>query len=121
MRGVYLVIIGILSLLASVLWKKATDSKASEKAGKAVSQAREETARAELEARTAETEKSLAQDVTPVAVGLASEKAKAEAEYLTMTRELEAARMVNDVETAMRIESELARKALERGASEIKR
>ena len=121
MRGVYLVIIGILSLLASVLWKKATDSKASEKAGKAVSQAREETARAELEARTAETEKSLAQDVTPVAVGLASEKAKAEAEYLTMTRELEAARMVNDVDTAMRIESELARKALERGASEIKR
>lgn len=119
MKGVYLVIIGILSLLTSVLWKKATDKKASEKAGKAVSQARSETATAELEAKTAETEKSLTQDVTPVAVGLASEKAKAEAEYQALSRELEAARMVNDVDAAMRIESELARRALEKGAKEI--
>lgn len=119
--GTCYALICILLLVVPVLWKKATDDKASQKASKAVSQARSETAEAEMKAETAKAEKEISQEIAPVAAELAAEQAKTQAEYLAMTRELEAARMVNDVDTAMRIESELARKALERGASEIKR
>lgn len=119
--GVGFTIIGVLVLLLSVLWKKATDAKASDKASKAVSEARAETARAQAETKAAETEKTLSQAVTPVAAGLAASQAQAEAEYNIVSRELEAARRNNDMDAVMRIASDLAKKALEMGAREIER
>lgn len=119
--GVGFTIIGVLVLILSVLWKKATDAKASDKASKAVSEARAETARAEVRTQTAETEKKLSQAVTPVAAGLAASRAQAEAEYNIVSRELEAARRNNDMDAVMRIASDLAKKALEMGAREIER
>ena len=108
-------------LILSVLWKKATDAKASDKASKAVSEARAETARAQAETKAAETEKKLSQAVTPVAAGLAASQAQAEAEYNIVSRELESARRNNDMDAVMRIASDLAKKALEMGAREIER
>ena len=119
--GVGFTLIGVLVLILSVLWKKATDVKASDKASKAVSEARAETARAQAETKAAETEKKLSQAVTPVAAGLAASQAQAEAEYNIVSRELEAARRNNDMDAVMRIASDLARKALEMGAREIER
>lgn len=119
--GVGFTIIGVLVLLLSVLWKKATDAKASDKASKAVSEARAEKAQAEVRTKAAETEKTLSQAVTPVAAGLAASQAQAEAEYNIVSRELEAARRNNDMDAVMRIASDLAKKALEMGAREIER
>lgn len=119
--GVGFTIIGVLVLLLSVLWKKATDAKASDKASKAVSEARAEKAQAEVRTKAAETEKELSQAVTPVAAGLAASQAQAEAEYNIVSRELEAARRNNDMDAVMRIASDLAKKALEMGAREIER
>lgn len=119
--GVGFTIIGVLVLLLSVLWKKATDAKASDKASKAVSEARAETAKAQAETKAVETEKKLSQAVTPVAAGLAASQARAQAEYNAVTRELDTARRNNDMDAVMRIASDLAKKALEMGAREIKR
>ena len=119
--GLGITLIGFLVLILSVLWKKATDAKASDKASKAVSEARAETARAQAETKAAETEKTLSQAVTPVAAGLAASQAQAEAEYNIVSRELGAARRNNDMDAVMRIASDLARKALEMGAREIER
>lgn len=119
--GLGITLIGFLVLLLSVLWKKATDAKASDKASKAVSEARAEKAQAEVRTKAAETEKTLSQAVTPVAAGLAASQAQAEAEYDIVSRELESARRNNDMDAVMRIASDLARKALEMGAGEIKR
>ena len=119
--GLGITLIGFLVLILSVLWKKATDAKASDKASKAVSEARAETARAEVKAQAAETEKELSQAVTPVAAGLAASQAQAEAEYNIVSRELDAARRNNDMDAVMRIASDLAKKALEMGAGEIER
>lgn len=119
--GLGITLIGFLVLILSVLWKKATDAKASDKASKAVSEARAETARAQAETKAAETEKELSQAVTPVAAGLAASQAQAEAEYNIVSRELDAARRNNDMDAVMRIASDLARKALEMGAREIER
>ena len=119
--GLGITLIGFLVLVLSVLWKKATDAKASDKASKAVSEARAETARAQAETKAAETEKTLSQAVTPVAAGLAASQAQAEAEYNIVSRELDAARRNNDMDAVMRIASDLARKALEMGAREIER
>lgn len=119
--GLGITLIGFLVLILSVLWKKATDAKASDKASKAVSEARAETARAQAETKAAETEKTLSQAVTPVAAGLAASQAQAEAEYNIVSRELESARRNNDMDAVMRIASDLAKKALEMGAGEIKR
>ena len=119
--GLGITLIGFLVLILSVLWKKATDAKASDKASKAVSEARSETARAQAETKAAETEKKLSQAVTPVAAGLAASQAQAEAEYNIVSRELESARRNNDMDAVMRIASDLARKALEMGAREIER
>ena len=119
--GLGITLIGFLVLILSVLWKKATDAKASDKASKAVSEARAETARAQAETKAAETEKTLSQAVTPVAAGLAASQAQAEAEYNIVSRELDAARRNNDMDAVMRIASDLARKALEMGAGEIER
>ena len=119
--GVGFTLIGVLVLILSVLWKKATDAKASDKASKAVSEARAETARAQAETKAAETEKKLSQAVTPVAAGLAASQAQAEAEYNIVSRELESARRNNDMDAVMRIASDLAKKALEMGAREIER
>lgn len=119
--GLGITLIGFLVLVLSVLWKKATDAKASDKASKAVSEARAETARAQAETKAAETEKTLSQAVTPVAAGLAASQAQAEAEYNIVSRELEAARRNNDMDAVMRIASDLAKKALEMGAREIER
>lgn len=119
--GLGITLIGFLVLVLSVLWKKATDAKASDKASKAVSEARAETARAQAETKAAETEKTLSQAVTPVAAGLAASQAQAEAEYNIVSRELESARRNNDMDAVMRIASDLARKALEMGAREIER
>ena len=119
--GLGITLIGFLVLILSVLWKKATDAKASDKASKAVSEAHAETARAQAETKAAETEKELSQAVTPVAAGLAARQAQAEAEYDIVSRELDAARRNNDMDAVMRIASDLARKALEMGAGEIKR
>lgn len=120
-NGFCIALIGLLALVSSFLWKKATDAKASDKASKAVSEARAETAKAQTETKAAETEKTLAQAVTPVAAGLAARQAQAEAEYNIVSRELEAARRNNDMDAVMRIASDLAKKALEMGAGEIKR
>ena len=119
--GLGITLIGFLVLVLSVLWKKATDAKASDKASKAISEARAETARAQAETKAAETEKTLSQAVTPVAAGLAASQAQAEAEYNIVSRELDAARRNNDMDAVMRIASDLARKALEMGAGEIER
>lgn len=119
--GLGITLIGFLVLVLSVLWKKATDAKASDKATRAVSEARAETARADVRTKAAETEKTLSQAVTPVAAGLAASQAKAQAEYDTVSRELDAARRNNDMDAVMRIASDLARKALEMGAREIER
>lgn len=119
--GLGITLIGFLVLILSVLWKKATDAKASDKASKAVSEARAGTARAQAETKAAETEKTLSQAVTPVAAGLAASRAQAEAEYNIVSRELDAARRNNDMDAVMRIASDLARKALEMGAREIER
>lgn len=119
--GLGITLIGFLVLVLSVLWKKATDAKASDKASKAVSEARAETARAQAETKAAETEKTLSQAVTPVAAGLAASQAQAEAEYNIVSRELESARRNNDMDAVMRIASDLAKKALEMGAREIER
>lgn len=120
-NGFCYAIIGFLALVLSVLWKKAVDGKASDKATKAVSEARAETAKAQAETKAAETEKKLSQAVTPVAAGLAASQAQAEAEYNIVSRELDAARRNNDMDAVMRIASDLARKALEMGAGEIER
>lgn len=120
-NGLGITLIGFLVLVLSVLWKKATDAKASDKASKAVSEARAETARAQAETKAAETEKTLSQAVTPVAAGLAASQAQAEAEYNIVSRELESARRNNDMDAVMRIASDLAKKALEMGAREIER
>ena len=119
--GLGITLIGFLVLVLSVLWKKATDAKASDKASKAVSEARAEKAQAEVRTKAAETEKTLSQAVTPVAAGLAASQAQAEAEYNIVSRELDAARRNNDMDAVMRIASDLARKALEMGAGEIER
>lgn len=119
--GLGITLIGFLVLILSVLWKKATDAKASDKATKAVSEARAETAKAQAETKAAETEKTLSQAVTPVAAGLAASQAQAEAEYNIVSRELDAARRNNDMDAVMRIASDLAKKALEMGAREIER
>lgn len=119
--GLGITLIGFLVLVLSVLWKKATDAKASDKATKAVSEARAETAKAQAETKAAETEKKLSQAVTPVAAGLAASQAQAEAEYNIVSRELESARRNNDMDAVMRIASDLAKKALEMGAREIER
>ena len=119
--GLGITLIGFLVLILSVLWKKATDAKASDKASKAVSEARAEKAQAEVRTKAAETEKTLSQAVTPVAAGLAASQAQAEAEYNIVSRELDAARRNNDMDAVMRIASDLARKALEMGAREIER
>ena len=119
--GLGITLIGFLVLVLSVLWKKATDAKASDKAARAVSEARAETARAQAETKAAETEKELSQAVTPVAAGLAASQAQAEAEYNIVSRELDAARRNNDMDAVMRIASDLAKKALEMGAREIER
>lgn len=119
--GLGITLIGFLVLVLSVLWKKATDAKASDKASKAVSEARAETAKAEARTQAAETEKELSQAVTPVAAGLAASQAQAEAEYNIVSRELESARRNNDMDAVMRIASDLAKKALEMGAREIER
>ena len=119
--GLGITLIGFLVLVLSVLWKKATDAKASDKASKAVSEARAEKAQAEVRTQTAEKEKELSQAVTPVAAGLAASQAQAEAEYNIVSRELESARRNNDMDAVMRIASDLAKKALEMGAREIER
>ena len=118
MNGIYAVIIGILALLVSVLWKKATDDKASEKANEAVSEARSETAKAEYKAQTAEKEKDLSQAVTPVITEAAKRQAQAEAEYKSTVRDIDRAKKTNDMDMLQKIAYDLAQKALDMGAKE---
>ena len=118
MNGIYAVIIGILALLVSVLWKKATDDKASEKANEAVSEARSETAKAEFKAETAEKEKDLSQAVTPIITEAAKRQAQAEAEYKSTVRDIDRAKKTNDMDLLQKIAYDLAQKALEMGAKE---
>ena len=118
MNGIYAVIIGVLALLVSVLWKKATDDKASEKANEAVSQARSETAKAESRAETAEKEKDLSQAVTPIITEAAKRQAQAEAEYKSTVRDIDRAKKTNDMDLMQKIAYDLAQKALEMGAKE---
>jgi len=117
-NGIYAVIIGILALLVSVLWKKATDDKASEKANEAVSEARSETAKAEFKAETAEKEKDLSQAVTPIITEAAKRQAQAEAEYKSTVRDIDRAKRTNDMDLLQRIAYDLAQKALDMGAKE---
>ena len=118
MNGIYAVIIGVLALLVSVLWKKATDDKASEKANEAVSEARSETAKAEFKAETAEKEKDLSQAVTPIITEAARRQAQAEAEYKSTVRDIDRAKKTNDMDMLQKIAYDLAQKALEMGAKE---
>ena len=118
MNGIYAVIIGVLALLVSVLWKKATDDKASEKANEAVSEARSETAKAEFKAETAEKEKDLSQAVTPIITEAARRQAQAEAEYKSTVRDIDRAKKTNDMDLLQKIAYDLAQKALEMGAKE---
>ena len=118
MKGIYAVIIGVLALLVSVLWKKATDDKASEKANEAVSEARSETAKAESRAETAEKEKDLSQAVTPIITEAAKRQAQAEAEYKSTVRDIDRAKKTNDMDLLQKIAYDLAQKALEMGAKE---
>ena len=118
MKGIYAVIIGVLALLVSVLWKKATDDKASEKANEAVSEARSETAKAESRAETAEKEKDLSQAVTPIITEAAKRQAQAEAEYKSTVRDIDRAKKTNDMDLLQKIAYDLAQKALDMGAKE---
>lgn len=117
-NGFCYAIIGFLALVLSVLWKKATDDKASRKANEAVSEARSETARAEFKAETAEKEKDLSQAVTPVITEAAKRQAQAEAEYKSTVRDIDRAKKTNDMDLLQKIAYDLAQKALEMGAKE---
>lgn len=117
-NGFCYAIIGFLALVLSVLWKKATDAKASDKASKAVSEARAETAKAQAETKAAETEKTLSQAVTPVITEAAKKQAQAEAEYKSTVRDIDRAKKTNDMDLLQKIAYDLAQKALEMGAKE---
>ena len=117
-NGFCITIIGLLALLISVLWKKTTDTKASEKASQAVSQARVETAKAEVKAQAAKTEKELSQTVTPIVAETAAAQAQAEAEYKSTVRDIDRAKRTNDMDLLQKIAYDLAQKALDMGAKE---
>ena len=119
--GLIAFIIGALTVVGAWLFGRSSGkAKGKEKANEAVSEARSETAKAEFAQTQAEKKADILGEVVSVATQAASAQATAQAEYNNTIRSINEAKRTNDMDSMMRIASEMARKALEKGVGEAR-
>lgn len=105
MSGIYAFLLGIAAILGAFIFGKAKGTK-------------ETTTKIKGEVTIQRTEKELVKDVTPLVVETAKEQTEAQAEYEATVHEIGQASKASDMDWMKRIASDLAKKALEKGATE---